>query len=816
MKLNMLSQIIQDIRYAGRTLMKRPGFTAAAVLTLALGIGACTAIFSVVHAVVLRPLPYAQAERLVMMWEADKNGEQSNVGYPTFTDWRAQNHSFESLSAMAYWNPTLSGAGDPQALSGASVTADFFRVLGVKPMLGRDFTAEDDRPNAARVAIISYELWEKSYSRDSSIIERPVLLNGVPRTVVGVMPPDFQPLLSPFNKRVDIWRPLTYAGEAPPACRTCRHLRVIGRIREGVSVAQARAELATIQQRIVKDHASDYSSIGVMFTSIQEQFSGKVSAILLLLFGAVGFVVLIACANVANLMLVRTASRRKELALRMALGASRARILRQLLTESVLLAIAGGGLGVLLTLFGMRWLVSLAPVTIPRIEQVRMSPPVLGFALALSLLTSILFGILPALVGGKTDLQTDLKQGGRGSGFSGNRLWRNSLVIADVALAMILLAGAGLMLKSMTRILDVPSGVSADNVLTMKLSLFGPEFAGADANAKVLATFKQSLDQISALPGVKAAGLVSQLPLAGDFDMYGVEIKDKPQANPEDSPAAFRYGVTPGYLEALRIPVLHGRTISARDDEKSQPIVLVNELFASRIWPGEDAIGKQIRLGGPERPWRTVVGVVGNVRHEGLDAPQKLQVYVSEAQWFNPDSDMVLAVNTSGPPAAIAAAVRQAVWSVNRNVRINEVATMDQVIGTSLALRRFPLTMFGLFAIAALLLAALGLYGVLAYSVSQRTTEIGVRMALGARPREVLRMVLRQGMVLVIVGVAIGVAGALALRNVLIGLLFEVKPTDPATLIFAALVLITVALAACLIPARRATRVDPLVALRCE
>ena len=812
----MLSQIIHNARYAGRTLLKRPGFTTAAVLTLAVGIGASTAIFSVVQAVVLQPLPYPQAERLVMIWETEKDGGQTNMGYPTFADWRAQNHSFEAMAAMAYWNPTLSGAGEPLALSGASVTADFFRVLGVKPMLGRDFTSDDDRPNAPRVTIISYELWQKSFNSDPSIIEKPTLLNGLPRAVVGIMPPNFQPLLDPFNKRVDIWRPLAYAGETPPACRTCRHLRTIGRIREGVNETQAQSELATIQQRIVKDHPNDYSGSGVMFTHIHEQFAGKVSSILFLLFGAVGFVMLIACANVANLMLVRTASRRRELAVRMALGASRLRILNQLLTESMLLALAGGGLGVVLTMFAMQWLVSLAPVTIPRIEQVRMSPAVLGFALGLSFLTSILFGILPALAGSKTDLNKDLKQGGRGNGGISNRALRNALVVADVALAMILLAGAGLMLKSMARLLAVPSGVSAENVLTMKLSLFGPEFAGEDANSRIVATFKQSLDQVSALPGVKAAGFVSQLPLGGDFDMYGVKIKDKPVANPEDAPGAFRYGVTPGYLEALGIPVSRGRTISAHDDENSQPVVVVNELLASRIWPGEDPIGKQIQLGGPERPWRTVVGVVGNVRHEGLDAPQRLQVYVPEAQWFNPDGAMVLTIRTAGQPAAIASSVRQAIWSVNRNVRITEIATMDQVIGTSLSQRRFPLMMFGLFAGAALLLAALGLYGVLAYAVSQRTTEIGVRMALGAPPRSVLRMVLRQGMVLVGVGVAIGVVGALALKDLLTGLLFEVKATDPGALLSAALVLSIVALFACFIPARRATKVDPLVALRYE
>jgi putative ABC transport system permease protein len=782
---------------------------------LALGIGACTAIFSIVYAVVLRPLPYPHAERLVMVWETDKTGAQNNVGYPTFVDWRNQNHSFDAIAVMSYWSPTLSGVGEPQPLSGASVTSDFFRVLGIKPMLGRDFAAEDDRPNAPRLAIISYDLWQRDFNRDISLVGKPILVNGFERTVVGIMPPDFQPLLNPFNKRVDIWRPLGYEGETPPACRSCRHLRAVGRIHEGVTTAQAQAELAALQHNIEKDHQTDYSSSGIKLAPIQEQFGGPISPVLYLLFGAVAFVMLIACANVANLMLVRTASRRKEIALRMALGASRPRILRQLLTESLLLAITGGGLGIVLTVFGMEWLVSLAPVTMPRIEQVKVNPAVLLFALCLSFLTSVLCGILPALAATRTNLEKDLKQGARSVGVS-NRGLRNALVVLDVGLAMILLAGAGLMLKSMARLLDVPAGFSSANVLTMNLSLFGPEFAGQDASSRVVATFQQSLDRISALPGVKSAGAVSQLPLSGDFDMYGVRMKDMPLANPEDAPSAFRYGVTPGYIEALGIPLYRGRTITAQDNERAQPVVLINELFASRIWPGQDAIGKQIQLGGPERPWRTVVGIVGNVRHEGLDAPQKLQVYVPHAQWIDPDSSMVLTVRTDGDPAAVASAVRQAVWSVNRNVRISEVATMDKVIGSSLAQLRFPMMMVGLFAAAALLLAALGLYGLLAYSVAQRTNEIGVRIALGARPREVLQLVLRQGMFLTGVGVIVGVGGAFALRRLLTGLLFQVKPTDPPTLFSAAGLLVLVALVACFIPARRATKVDPLVALRYE
>jgi putative ABC transport system permease protein len=381
---------------------------------------------------------------------------------------------------------------------------------------------------------------------------------------------------------------------------------------------------------------------------------------------------------------------------------------------------------------------------------------------------------------------------------------------------MVLLAGAGLMIKSMARLLSVPSGMSPENVLTMKLSLFGPEYSGDDANARVLENFHQMLDRISSLPGVKSAGAVSQLPLSGDFDMYGVHIKDKPVANPEDAPGAFRYGVTPGYLEAIGIPVRRGRTITAQDHEKAQPVVLINELFANRIWPGEDPLGKMVQIGGSKRPWRTVVGVVGDVRHEGLDGPPRLQLYLPEAQWFNPDSDMTLVIRTDANPTAITAATRAAVWSVSPNVRITEVATMDKVIGASVAQRRFPMMMLGLFAAAALFLAALGLYGVMAYAVTQRTPELGVRIALGAQPREVLRLVLRQGLYLVGIGLAVGLLGSLVLRSLIKGLLFNVQASDPATLVSVAVVLVVVALLACWIPARRATKVDPLVALRYE
>ena len=811
----MLNQLIHDLRYGFRMLLKHPGFTATAILTLALGIGANTAIFSVVHAVVLRPLPFPAPEQLVMVAEADKSGADGTLGYPTFADWRSQNHTFEGMSALGDWSPTLTGAGEPQALNGQRVTSDFFSVLQVKPMMGRDFTAEDDRPDAPRVAIISYELWRRSFGRDTSLLGKSILLSGIERTLVGIMPPDFQPLLNPNNKRVDVWRPLGYAGEVEPACRSCRHLRTIGRIRPGLSLAEAQADLKTIQQRIEKDHPSDYSSSSVSLKPLHKQFAGTAQPVLLLLFGAVGFVMLIVCANVANLMLARTASRKKELALRLALGARRSRILQQILTESALLAIFGGVLGVLLAMFGTTWLVSMAPGDIPRIEQVRLDPMVLAFAVALSLLTSILFGVIPAWTASKTDLQTELKVGGRGAFGLSNRWLHHALVVTDVALAMVLLAGAGLMLKSMTRLLSTPSGVSPENVLTMKLSLFGPDYFAADGDARALETYRQTLERVSSLPGVNSAGAVSQLPLSGDFDMYGVRIKDKPTANPEDAPSAFRYGVTPGYLETMRIPVKSGRTITAQDNEKAQPVVVVNELFANRVWPGEDPLGKIVQIGGPKRPWRTVVGVVGDVRHEGLDGPAKLQIYVPEAQWIFAD-DLTLVVRTNGDPTAIAAATRAAVWSVSRNVRITDVASMDKVIGASVAQRRFPMMMLGLFAAAALFLAALGLYGVMAYAVTQRTPELGVRIALGAQSRDILRLVLRQGLYLVGIGLAVGLLGTLALRSLIKALLFNVQASDPATLVSVAIVLVVVTLFACWIPARRATKVDPLVALRYE
>jgi putative ABC transport system permease protein len=549
---------------------------------------------------------------------------------------------------------------------------------------------------------------------------------------------------------------------------------------------------------------------------MHELFAGEARPVLLVLFGAVGFVLLVACANVASLLLARAAARRREWAVRVALGAGRARILRQVLTENLLLALGGGALGITLAYAGVRALIAFSAADLPRIDQAGLSLPVLLFALGASLLTGVLFGIAPALHAARQDPQQMLMEGARGSPGRVHQRMRSLLVVADVALALVLLAGAGLMLKSIARLLGVHPGFSAEHVLTMELSVFGPLYYGDDGDARVVATYAGIIARVQALPGVQAAGASSMLPLAGDSDRYGIRVQDKPIANPAESPSAYRYGVTPGYLEAMGIPLRRGRLLQPGDTAAAQPVVLVNETFARRIWPGEDPLGKFVQMGEPTRPWRMVVGVVGDVRHAGLDEPEQLQFYAPEAQWMYAASQMTLAVRTELDPLAAAAAVRHAVWSVENNVRISRVAQMRQVIHDSFGQRTFAATLLGLFAAVALLLAALGIYGVMAHIATQRTAEIGIRMALGAQRADVLRLMLGYALRWVAAGALLGVAGALALTRTLQSLLFGVQATDPATLIAVVFAVGLLALFASWAPARRASRVDPMMALRYE
>jgi len=813
----IMGDFLQDIRYAIRAAFKQPGFTAVVLLTLAIGIGANTAIFSVLHAVVLKPLPYPDPEQLVMLWEKGKDGKPSNVGYPTFFDWRAQSKSFEAMAAMSGWNPTLSGGnGEPESLEGSSVTTDYFRALGVRPFLGRDFTAQDDRPNQPRIAMISYGLWQRRFGGDPSLIGKPISIYGFDRTVVGIMPPDFQSLLSYRKMPEEIWRPLGYDGEEPPACRSCRHLRVVGRIRKGISHEQARAELDAIFATVRQGHARDYSSMGVEPQPLHEQFAGDSRALLLVLFGAVGCVLLVACANVAGLLLARSVTRQKEIAVRVALGAGRFRIVRQLLTESCLLATMGGVLSMFLAYWSVRALVAIAPMKLPRLEQSGLHPVALAFAAGLTLLTGIVFGLAPALSASRLDLHDTMKDGGRSSKGAPSSRLREALVLADVALALVLLAGAGLMIRSIARLLDVNPGFSTTNILTMELDVFGQQFNGKDSNQQVHANWEQVLHRVRALPGVQAAGMVSQLPLGEDGDMYGMRFKDKPIANPADAPGADRYAVTPGYLETMGIRLIRGRAFTAADNETSQPVVLINDTLAGKIWPGEDPLGKSVHMGEDSRPWFTVVGVVHRVRHEQLNEGDRLQFYVPTRQWFFADSPITLAVRTAQDPLLLASSIRDAVWAANRNTRLARLATMEKVVGNSVKDRRFAMLLLSLFAGVAVLLAGIGLYGLMAFNVAQRTPEIGIRMALGARPWQMLGQVLGRGMRLALLGVALGLVAALALARTLQSLLFEVQPGDPLTLAVVALLLCVVAAAACWIPARRAARVDPLVALRYE
>ncbi|HEU5179459.1 MAG TPA: ABC transporter permease [Candidatus Polarisedimenticolia bacterium] len=808
-----LETLWRDVCFGARMLRKNPGFTSVAVLTLALAIGANTALFSVVYAVQLRGLPYPGADRIMMLWEKSRDGE-STIGYPTFADWQAQNHTIEAMAAMSDWDPILSAGETPEMVQGASVTPDFFRVLGVGPMLGRTFTDKDGPPT--RVAILSHRLWKERFHADPSLIGKPIRVYGVDRTVIGVMPPDFQPVLTPLNERVDIWRPLGYQGEEPPACRTCRHLRIVARLRSGVTAERATADLDAISGGMKRAHPGDYDETGAILEPLAEQFTGPSRTALYVLLGAVGFVLLVACANVANLLLVRSLARGKEFVLRAALGAGRARLARQLVTESLLLAAAGGFLGVLLAAWGTRALLALSPANLPRIEQAGLNAPVLLFTLSATVVTGIFFGVAPALYAARSNAGDSLRQAGRATSGPRQHRLRKILVVMNVALALVLLTGAGLTLNSLVRLLSVDPGFARERVLTMTLSIFGPRYLEDDADKQALATYRSLLERIAAIPGVRAAGMVSQLPLGGNIDRYGVLAQDKPLANPEKAPAADRYAVTPGYLEAMQIPLRRGRTLTEQDSALSGKVVLVNESLAREIWAGEDPIDKLIRVGGPDAPWRRVVGVVGDIHHSGLDDGHRLQFYAPEEQWNFVDYGMSLAVRTAGDPTVAADTVRKAVWSVTPDVLITDVRSIDGVIEASVAHPRFTMILLGFFAATALLLAAMGIYGVASFGVTQRTQEIGTRMALGALPRDVLRLTLGEGMALLLSGVFIGIAGALALTRFLRSLLFEISPTEPSVFLAVALLLCMVGAAACYLPARRATRIDPVTALRYE
>jgi putative ABC transport system permease protein len=804
-----MGTLLQDVRYGLRMLGKAPGFAAIAVLTLALGIGANTAIYTAVDRILLRPLPYAQPERLVVLWE-----DFSRIGFPRnnlspadYVDWKNQNSVFEDVAATRSRVATLTMGGPPEMVIGRGVTANFFPVLGVSPLIGRTFTEAEDKAQTP-VVLLSYRLWQRRYGGDAGVIGRSIAMNGAQVTVIGVMPASFA-----YPRRaIEYWVPANFT-PADLANRGSHFLGTVARLKPGVSLDQARAEMQTIAKRLEIEYPSTNANVAAVVRPLREQIVGEIQRPLLVLLAAAGFVLLIACSNLANLLLARATGRRREMAVRTALGASRKRLVRQILTESFLLSALAALSGLLLARWGMVVLEALVPSGIPD-SELGLNGQVLLFAAAIAIGTAILFGLPSALQGAGVSMNEVLKQGGRAGATGRSKILRNVLVISQVALALMLLVGAGLLLKTFARLRSVDPGFRPDNVLTIMAELPRQKYS---TDASRVEFFDQAEQRIRALPGVQGAGFASDLPFTsqGDTDGFRIEGRPEPRSNAELD-ALYRE-VTNDYLQTIGARLLEGRLFDSRDGASSQRAVIINETFAKGFWPGESPVGKRMQVGktGPDQPWLTIVGVVADMRERGLLLAMKPGMYVPVKQIAQPDPSY-LAVLTAGDPLALAAAVREAVWAVDREQPVSNVRTMRNLMEEETGSQRQVMTLLGIFAALALLLASLGIYGVLSYAVAQRTQEIGIRMALGAGPLDVLRMVVAQGLGVALVGVGMGLVGALALTRVMAGMLFEVSATDPATFAAVALFLTMIAAAACYLPARRASRVNPIIALRYE
>ena len=804
--------MLKDIRYGLRSLIKHPTFTIVCIVTLALGIGANTAIFTVVNAVVLRPLPFAEADRLTMIWTTKDANQEQSLSFADYNDLKNQTKSFSAIGAASpLWNLTLTGAGEPEPIQGLFVSANLFELLRVSPARGRNFNVEEDRIGGTPVAIISHALWERRFGGDQNIIGKPITVSGLNTTIIGVMPPNFQ-FLEPA---AELWAPLAQNQFASSA-RNVRLLSVVGRLNDGAQPAAANAELNTIASQWAGQYPDFNAGVGMRTVALHQQVTGKIRPALLLLLGAVGLVLLIACANIINLMLVRSASRQKEIAVRAALGAGRRRLLRQLLTESITLSLIGGGAGIVLGAWGVQALLALNPIRLPQYNQIGIDLTVLVFTLAASTITGVLFGLAPAWQTLKIDLNSALKEGGRTAmADSRQRRLSSLLVIAETAMAMVLLIGAGLLLKSFAHLLDVRPGFVTENVLTMQVGL--PNQAYQQPQKRI--AFMQQLEaNLATAPEVQSVGFVTRLPLLSAMNnitsFLAIEGREVPVASrPEID---FRRAST-GYFQTMGIPLLAGRLVTEQDVTNNTGSVLINEAMAKRFWPGEDPIGKRISTAtssGQQTQWQTIVGVVGSVRHLGLDVEPRPEIYYHTNT--SPPFGPVVVLRTTGNPQRLISIVRAKVRELDRDVPISNVNTMEQLVAQSVAQRRFGMFLVGIFAALALVLAVIGIYGVVSYSVAQRTNEIGVRMALGASATDVLKMVLKNGMTLALIGVGLGLAGAFAATRLMASLLFEVKPTDVATFAIVSVGLIFVALLACYLPARRAMKVDPLVALRYE
>jgi predicted permease len=800
---------------------KNRGATLIAMATLALGIGANTAIFSVVHAVLLRPLPYREPERIVTLL---RNGT-GPASPGDFLDWRAQARSFEFMATAEAWGPNLTGHERPEQMVGLHLSLEMLPLLGVTPLLGRAFVPGDFESGQDRVVLLSYRLWQRRFSGDRGILGQTLLLNNEPYTVIGVMPPAFR--FAPFwITEAEMWAPQNLRVRAPE--RTAHSLRPFARLKRGVSLSEAQAEMDAICAGLAKAYPDTDTGLAVKVEPLSEKVVGDIRPALVMLAGAVGFVLLIACVNVANVQLARALARTREIAVRTALGAGRLRIVRQLLTESLALALMGGALGLLLAIWGVDALkgfmrAGAGSARIPRAEGIAVNAPVLVYSLALSVVTGVLFGIIPAVQASRGDVNDALKEGGRGSphGRSSHRL-RALLVVSEVAVALVLLTGAGLLVRSFRRIEAIDPGFNPNHVLITTISVAGnPQYVGARREA----LYHEVLQRVTALPGVESASMINHPPMAVDVWSMNFAVERQPLPRPGQEPSVVFRVARPGYFRTMGIAIVEGRDFTDRDTEGKPAVVIVNEKLARKFWPGGDAMGKRLTLDDPRKNpvWMTVVGVVRNVKQWGWKDEPDNELYVAFLQnkpflesmhpWF---SAMTLVIRTAGDPASLSKAAQNAAWSVDKNLPLSHVRTYDQVIGDAVWQERFNLLLVSLFAALALVLAAVGIYGVMAYAVTERTHEIGVRVALGARRGDVLRLVVRQGMALAGIGGAIGLAAALALTRVLSGMLYKVKADDPAIFASAPLVFAAVALLACYIPARRAARVDPMVALRQE
>ena len=802
----------QDMRYGFRMLLKQPGFTLVAVIALGLGIGANTAIFSVVNSVLVRPLPFANADRLAVVWQsnAQQNSLREAVAAANFLDWKDQNTVFEHIAAFREDNFNITGTEKPEHMPGCRIDASLFQVLGVQPLLGRTFQDGDDN---SRSVVISKALWARLFASDPNIIGHKMIVNGEPLTIAAVMPAGFD-----FPEGNDLWvrslykvpeNPLNLKVD-PSTDRGHQYFRVIALLKPDVTLEQAQAEMDAISSRLEQQYPDQNTGQGASLLSLREEEVGQVRPILLILFGAVGFVLLIVCANVANLLMARAATRQKEMAIRCALGASRQRIAQQLLTESVMLALAGGGAGLLVALWGISPLVALIPADIHGMQDVGVDARVLGFTMAISFLTGLVFGLLPALQASKTDLNESLKESGRGSteGRRSNRI-RSALIVSEIALSLVLLIGAGLMIKSFMRLQQVDLGFATENVLTMRLTLPQSKYPEGRDQAGF---FQQALQRIQTTPGIESAAAISRLPLTPGNSSRSIIIEGRADGDTQNSPSVDYRVISPDYFRTMSVPVLKGRAFTERDNASAAGTIIINETVARRFFPDEEPIGKRLQIEGDE--WFEIVGVVGDVKHLGQASKSRPEVYVSYLK--KPWPFMTVVARSPQNATALGETLREAVLAVDHDQPVYSISTVEQLVSRSVARRRSNMLLLGIFAAVAMVIAAVGIYGVMSYSITQRKHEIGIRIALGANRRDILKLVLGYGLTLALAGVAIGAVAALMLTRLIENLLFGVSATDPTTFALISLILIGVALGACFVPARRATKVDPMIALRYE